>query len=252
MRLPVSGLDLWVHPPTGAEDLLLAEAGVCDTRLALAVVQRLARSRDGQTVDWANLCVSDLDALLLQLRQELFGDWVRSDLGCPGCSQRFDLSFRLSDYLQRHVPRRARGVEPAADGWFRLKNSPVSFRLPTGADQLALTGDVDPEQLLVRRCIRPDPLTSRWRRRVEQAMGALAPSLSQDLAGQCPACGLVVLVFFDAQQFTLRELCDQARGVYEEIHLLAGYYHWSEAEILALPRVRRRHYAEFIRQAVRS
>jgi hypothetical protein len=58
-----------------------------------------------------------------------------------------------------------------------------------------------------------------------------------------------VEILFDPQQFVLQELQNQARFVYEEIHLLAMYYQWSKAEILALPRSRRMYYAERIRQA---
>jgi hypothetical protein len=57
-----------------------------------------------------------------------------------------------------------------------------------------------------------------------------------------------VAVYFDPQDFTLRELRDDAAFVFEEIHLIASRYHWSEERIMRLPGQRRVQYAEIIRQ----
>jgi len=46
----------------------------------------------------------------------------------------------------------------------------------------------------------------------------------------------------------LRELREQAAFIYEDVHLIAQHYRWSEAEIMLLPRNRRIRYAEMIRQ----
>lgn len=83
-------------------------------------------------------------------------------------------------------------------------------------------------------------------------MEILAPNLAQNLQGQCSECGAMVEIFFDPQQFTLREFRNQAAFIYEEIHLLAMYYQWSESAILALPRQRRMQYAERLRQTKRT
>jgi hypothetical protein len=79
-------------------------------------------------------------------------------------------------------------------------------------------------------------------------MEALAPSLSDTLQGQCPECGMTVDVYFDIQQFVLRELANQASSIYEDVHLLAKYYHWTQAEILSLPHSRRTRYTELLQQ----
>jgi hypothetical protein len=59
-------------------------------------------------------------------------------------------------------------------------------------------------------------------------------------------------LFFDVQAFCLTELRNQAAFLYEDVHLLAQCYHWTEADILALPRHRRAHYAEFARSTGRT
>ena len=124
----------------------------------------------------------------------------------------------------------------------------VSFRLPTVADQLAVTDKRQATEELARRCLRPESVSPRLRGLAEEAMEAIAPSLSGDLQGTCPQCGAEVVVYFDAREFCLRELRERAAFIYEDIDLLARRYHWSEREILTLPHVRRTNYAELARE----
>src|SRR5947209_3697230 len=123
ITLPVSGLRSEVRPLRGADDVFLLEALSPDAGLALALLARLARATDGAEVQWGELALTDLDTLLLELRREIFGDWVHTDTICPtgGCGARIDVSFQVSDYLAHHRPRPARTVEPAEEGWYRLK-----------------------------------------------------------------------------------------------------------------------------------
>jgi hypothetical protein len=101
---------------------------------------------------------------------------------------------------------------------------------------------------LIRRCVRPADPPRRLLRRIENALDALAPSPATDLQGVCPECGENFELRFDPQSFSLREMREQAAFIYEDVHLIAQHYRWSEAEIMALPRRRRLRYAEFIRQ----
>jgi hypothetical protein len=284
-RLPVSGHLVALGHPTGAEDLLLLEASGDDTELALALADQLAQPTGGATFDWRELTVSDLEALILRLRQSVIGDRVRADVVCQsvGCGRRIDISFSVNDYFGRRKPAKpsrhsAWSVEPDEElGWFRLtgvrrrtgnlasraepptddSNAPasvddpagtVAFRLPTVADQLAVAGERDGAEELARRCIRPPGIPLRLRRLVETAMETMAPSLSGNLHGTCPECGADVVVYFDARQFCLRELRDRAAFIYQDIDLLARRYHWSERDILTMPHARRLNYAELARQ----
>jgi hypothetical protein len=256
-NLPVSASDVRLRYPAGTEEILLLEALAYDTTLALALITCLASRCDGErgetgTKDgWGALCVTDLDALLLCIRQMVLGDLIRTDVICPvaSCRTRFDVAFRISEYLAHHRPTPARGAEPSEEvGWFRLRHTSVSFRLPNGADLVAVARQPQPERALIRRCVRPTTLPARLLHRVERAMEALAPALSHDLQGDCPDCGTRATIYFDVQQFTLSELRQHAAFIYEDVHLLATQYHWPEAEILALPRNRRARYVELARQ----
>ena len=254
IRLPVSGLDVRLREPAGIEDMLLLDATVFDTHLAVALLSSIAVSTDGSRVEWNQLSLTDLDTALLLTRRLLLGERIRADAICPsdGCGAAIEVSFYIRDYLAHHTPHQPRGVKPDKEsGWFKFKNSEISFRLPVVADQMVIARNPHPKQALIQRCIRPTDLKARQVKRVENALEAIAPSLAGTLQGKCVECGAEVEIFFDPQQFTLRELRNQAAFIYEDIHLLAFYYQWSEAEILALPRHRRMQYAEMIRQARR-
>ena len=252
--LPVSGLEVLLREPAGVEDMLLLDAPGFDTHLAVDLLSSIAVSPEGSEVEWNNLSLTDLDTALLLTRQVLFGKRIRADAVCPsdGCGAPIEVSFYIPDYLTHHAPHQPRGVKPDAEpGWFQFQDGTISFRLPVVADRVAIAHHPHPKQELIQRCIRPPDLKARQLRRVENALEAIAPSLAGTLQGKCVECGADVEIFFDPQQFTLRELRNQAAFIYEDIHLLAFYYQWSEAEILALPRHRRMQYAETLRQARR-
>jgi len=240
---------------------------------------------DAGDADWSYLTPTDLDVCILRLRQSTLGDRVVSDVCCqaPECGERTDISFGIDRFIDHHFPVRAafrgRGwaAEPAEEsGWLRVisakatRKGPlplvdvqsssdanegpsedkvsVLFRLPTIADVMTVRGLADAADELARRCIRPAGVFAPPRRLIEMAMEAIAPNLSHDLQGVCPECGAAMTVFFDPRRYCLRELRDRAAFVYQDIDVIARRYHWTEKDILALPRVRRMNYAEAARQ----
>jgi hypothetical protein len=251
VRLPVAAIDVVVQLPTGTEDLLLLEAGPPDFGVALAFLSRLVHRADGEPIEWASVTVTDVDVLLLRLRQRVLGDVVRAEVRCaaPGCQARVDVTFSISDYVDHHRPRMPARLLPADEqGWFRFEGGAVEFRVPRAADQLAIAVEPQPERALRLRCIRPATIPASARRRVEAAMEAMAPSLFSELQGTCPECGATVTCDFDPLQYTLYELRDQGAFVYEDVCTIARCTHWSEAEILSLPTARRARYAELTQQ----
>jgi hypothetical protein len=260
-RLPVSGIQIALRHPTGTDDVLIAEADIKDPGLVLAVARRLGHA--APTIDWAALTLSDLDALILRLRQALYGNRIVAETTCQAsaCGSPIDISFAIEAYLIHHSPRGAplhgRGwtVEPCSEeaGWFCVfaasQSREVRFRLPTAADQLSVFGRADAEQALARLCIRPPELPARLRARVETVMAAMAPRLDSELQGTCPNCGATVTARFEARRYCLQEMRDRAHFVYDDIDALAHRYHWSERAILSMPNARRVSYAELARQA---
>jgi len=251
-QLPVSAIRVNLRQLAGDEEVLLAESKVGDAALAIALVQKLALAADESAIDWEELPISDLDAALMLIRQLTFGDSIRADVVCPmnECGKRIDLRFGVQDYLEHHKPRWSRDVETGdRDGWARLRGSSASFRVPTSADEMAVASLPNSYRELKRRCVEPADAPAPVMRRVERAMEMIAPNLARQLSGKCPECGAQFEVFFDPRAFVLRELRDEAAYVYEDINLLASSYHWSEAEILRMPRERRVKCAELIRDS---
>jgi hypothetical protein len=250
-RLPVSGLRVALRQPAGSEDLLIREITGPEIGLALALIERIAWAVDGTTVDWSALSVTDIEALLLRIRQTVFGDGIRAETNCSNkeCGARFDISFSAERYLAHQSPRIPKGVEPGEPaGWFRLTGEIVEFRLPNGVDLVAVGGSRHPDRECFARCVKPTSISGRLRNRIESAMAALAPSLSHDVQGQCPQCQRTMSVYFDVRAYVLRELREQAAAIYNDVHLLAFHYKWPEESILALPRSRRVRYAQMLMQ----
>ena len=249
-RLPVSGLEVTIRQPVGEEDLLLQETRASNTALALTLVSRLVRAANGATTDWSELTVTDLEALLLLIRKVAVGDVIEADLSCvqPECGAKITVSFSISEYLSCNQSRRPREMHAEGEGWFRLQEPSVKFRLPAASDLLAVLEKPRPDRELIRRCVQPERISAKLKRRVMSAMEAMAPNLSSQMQGECPECHRPVDVYFDVQKYVLRELRDRAKQVYEDVHLLALNYRWSEESILLLPRNRRMLYADMLRQ----
>lgn len=249
VRLPVSGFAVMLRQPTGEDDLVLREWRMSQHVLAQTLAARLARTDDGQPLDADALCVTDLQALLLRLRQVVAGDVIQAEVTCASsqCRARVDIAFRISEYLESHPVRTPRGLAPSEPGWFQFAGETARFRLPSVLDLRAIEGQRLPDRALARLCMEPAEIPPALRRRMERAMEALAPPLSRSLVGECPECGRPVEVYFDVETYVLREWSDRAAGIYQDVHLLALHYKWPEDRILALPRNRRMQYVEMLR-----
>jgi hypothetical protein len=242
--LPISGAELTLRELSGAEELMLLGGG---SSVPL-VVRHLLAALSGATVD--DLPVGDAESLLLALRATVAGEAIRAELTCPngGCRARIDLSFSTAGYLRHRRPRQVRTLAASGE-WLRETNGgDAAFRIPTLRDQVEVCGHREPAAELARRCMLGEP-SPRTRKRIERLLDAIAPTLSDYVEGRCPDCGTAVEVYFDVEQFVLRELREAAADVIDDVHLLASQYGWSESDIVALPRSRRSAYAERARSA---
>jgi hypothetical protein len=247
IRLPVSGAAVLVRSPDGADEIALGESGPSARRAALRLIDRVCERDDGTPLEGAALTVTDFEVLLLDLRRTLIGGQVSSDLFCPSCRERVDISFRVDDYVAAVKPATPRNVTPASRAnWHGVPGA--EFRLPVVADLLAVEGLRSPGDALRARCLAPGA-TAAGRRRAEVAMARMAPEVTGPVGGACPGCRGLVEALFDVPAFVVAELRRLASQVYAEVHLLASAYGWAEAAILALPGSRRRRYAELIRSA---
>ena len=212
----------------------------------------------------AALTVGDREALLLHLRRLTLGERLRCVLACPepDCGERMDLDLRVSDLL---LPPYSHTQE-----WYETtitengSNYSVRFRLPAGADQEAaatLAGS-DPQaaaDLLLRRCVEHaatedgqpvEDLPVAVIDRLPTIMSRLDPQAELMLNATCPVCDHAFTSLFDAATYLFQELDGRARHLYREVHSLAFYYHWSEAEIMGMTARKRHLYLDLLAEAL--
>jgi hypothetical protein len=250
IHLPVSGVTVLLRLPDGADEVALVEGESQPIAAALRLLDRIATPQRSGSEDWSRLPVTDFEVLLLHLRQQTIGETVASDVGCPHCRERVEISFDISQYLAAIQPKIPHGVTPGASlGRFAWRDQ--EFRLPLLADLLAVRNTAKPGAALRVLCLAPET-PARLRPSIEGFIARLAPEVSGPVGGHCPACATVIEAQFDVPSFVVAELRRRAAEVYAEVHLIAAAYGWAEAAILALPGARRRHYAEMLRDVAES
>jgi len=239
------------HPADGRLVLALAEvadvAGSTPDAVSRALLATLSRLGDGTPSrdDVDALCVADRQFLMRALDIHLghSGGWF--DARCRHCAAGFD--FRL-DYAD--LP-----VKPAAPGFpyarVTIARRHLTLRVPTGADQIRILREPQRSDALLRllevrepgtASALPATLAEADIARCEAALEALVPEVICEVAASCPDCGATNAVRLDPYAVLGRS----AAPLLTEVHRLAWHYHWSEAEILALPAGRRAHYLRLI------
>src|SRR5262249_48594765 len=139
----------------------------------------------------------------------------------------------------------------------------VGFRLPNGADQEELSpllaqNEAEALSHLLARTVRrigslapPShervaALSSLARAEIEAEMERLAPKIELSMDTGCPECGRTFVVPFDLQRLFFGELRADSDLLYRQVHYLAYHYHWSETEIMTMPRDKRLKYVELL------
>ncbi|HER34044.1 MAG TPA: phage baseplate protein [Halothiobacillaceae bacterium] len=201
----------------------------------------------------AQLSIGQRNALLLTLREWLFGPHFVSGAACPQCAERVELTFEAGDI-------RAGGngsVAPLLH--VDLAGYAVDFRLPNSADLVAVAGAGDPpaiERAVLERCVvsvrhtgKDTParqLPAEVATAVIDAMDRADPQANIQLSLTCPACGHAWQAFLDLLPYVWRELDAWAHRALRDVHYLASAYGWSEREILNMRPSRRQIYLDMI------
>lgn len=271
-RQGVQETEAVVRPLTGADEALVADGvgwatpAESATALIAAATLRIGRIEAPGADAARELTVGDRERLLLALHALSFGSRVDAVASCPAaeCGATIEIDLALPDLLTPADsgarlapagPGRELTVEDDQQRWR------VRFRLPNGGDQerVARLAAPDPAaagDLILSRCVleltdgagrpaEPQAVLATLRSPLAEAFASLDPQAETTLAFRCPACARQSMALFDAAAFLLAELADPG-GVYAHVDQLARVYHWSEAEILALPVTRRRRYLALV------
>lgn len=250
ISLPISGVRAAWRASTGHDDIAAADSPA-GFAAALALVNRCVVDADGSRVDGAALPVGDLDLLIVAWRRDRLGDSLVAEGSCAQCAAAVDVRFSLAEYAGHNRPRAPRGVSVREDGWWELPRHGIGVRVPSVADVLAASSAPDPRAELVARCAR-GTLSPSAVRAAERAMESLGPTLRAVVTGTCPECGAAVVLDVDTRELCLTEMRFLAASVYDDVHLIATCYGWTQDAILDLPSVRRRRYADLISGTART
>ncbi len=196
------------------------------------------------------LPVGDREFLMLVLRRITLGDTVQAVMTCVSCSARMDVDLDLTEISLKEQPETVRHPSHRIE----VEGRSVEFRLPTGADQEAVCGMTDVHaaaEVLYRRCLLNGEhaafaFEDGTRALVETEMQALAAGVDLELDLTCPECKCSFVVPFDISAYFIQEMRVERLRLLREVHALAFYYHWSESEIMAFPRPRRRAYIDLL------
>lgn len=234
---------------TGGDELAIAEAFATDDRVPQRITGILAAALDtlggapATIKDVRTLAVGDRDFLMQRLVALLDAEtgWMAAD--CQHCGEPFDFAMRFSD-----LP-----CKPAGEGFPFASVDGVTYRAPSGGDQETLNDEGIEGAAARRRLVALCLLQGKTPVDVEQldevdlaqidaALEALSPEAVTETSLDCPSCGRTCLVDLGINAMPL----PRPDTLYQEIHRIASAYHWSEGEILSLPRGRRQRYLALI------
>ena len=166
-------------------------------------------------------------------------DEFDTELRCAACGTVFEVSLTVGELLDA----------AAAAGTDAIQVGGARFRRPAGRDQLAWleharTDDTKLIDHIVATLALDDadcPLAA-----LEAAFGEADPLLRAPVTAACPECGHQEEHETDPTGVALNHLTRVQDSLFAAVEALASRYHWSEADILALPEWRRARYLQMI------
>ena len=170
-------------------------------------------------------------------RREL--SWV---FGCTGCGEELEAELAL-DALAR-AQEAAEAAAPAAVEWGSTTYRP---RRPTGDDlgRWRNRPPSDPEIVAVLGGPAGES-SAELLSAIEASLDAADPLVDAAVRLECPACAEAVELPVDLEGELLALARRDQDDLLEDVAALAGAFHWSEHDILALPPRRRRRYLAMV------
>lgn len=237
---------------SAAELLSIWERGLTQTQVERGLTLLTLTYHEKSPDELANLPVGQRDALLLDLREQIFGPKLVAHANCPNCSEHLELTFNIED-IRATAAEQTEVLSVSEAGYsvrFRLPNS---LDLISTEDQQSLAAM---RQILLEQClldvIYEDEAASKDRLPAEvveamvRRMAEADPQADIQLALSCPECSHEWQMAFDIVLFLWNEINGWALRILQDVHMLASAYGWSEAEILSMSSWRRQAYLDLV------
>ncbi len=244
-------------PVTGSFEIMLGEsarqAGTHPACITAVLSEALAEL-GGSAVNVSrvrDLSVGDRQFLMVQLAAHIDDQDVWLTAECRQCRELFDVPVRYSE-----LPVKLAGEE-FPETTIKTEIGRLRVRVPTGSDQEALATIDDESEampILLQRLLSTvepsqtidvEQLNDNDIAAIEARVEAMAPEIAARLLTRCPGCEAENQLPISPYASLQRPVGD----LYAEIHRLAYTYHWSESDILGLPRTRRQIYLQLIDQS---
>ena len=231
---------------TASQLLELWEKGHASLPMERAVSLLAAASPDTPRELVEMLSIGRRDALLLQLREQVFGSELVMTTACPCCGQVLEMDMPTSALKTAVVPEEKARVA--------LQDYLVSFRLPNSRD-LAVCVGFEPAQsrrMILSRCIEEasgkgqpvavEELSDTVLNEVEERIAAMDAQAEVLFDFECAECGEKWKQIFDVVSFFWTEIDAWARRILLEVNVLARAYGWCESDVLTMSPARRQIY----------
>ena len=230
-------------------ELIGAPPAKCISALIASLTQRVGKFANPSRHQLMQLTTGDRERLVLAVCARLLGPEADLVVPCPACRDLCEVPVHFADIIAlRPSTLDDHCTLEASDGTWTARICP-----PTGHDlETVSTGGAGAERQLLANCLSElcDPAGQKVARenlpqeceaQLAEALAALDPLAECRIGIDCPHCAARFDTLLDG--FTLlRTAIGDSNSLYGDIYRMARAYHWSEADILALPLRQRRHY----------
>lgn len=260
MELPggllINGLlrrDFRFKPLTGYLERLISESGLNISSLAEQITTILSYALESVAGSKVNIelvrLLSSGDRQYLMQRLHYIIDpnpkWVTTH--CEKCDEKIQFQLATSS-----LP-----VKPANESYpqaiVSLSKGTFNIRAPTGADEEVIARNTGNNKkavdILLSRLIssRDDKfniklLSDEDKDLIDRSLDEMSPQVGEVISITCPYCECNQQYLIDNYSWIIQK----AKELEEQVHTIALQYHWSEKEILSLPKYRRQHYIQLI------
>ena len=236
---------------TEANVLEVWEGGLGGTPVARALLIASTAMASRGEQDVADLPLSAVNKLLLDLRCGAFGDALPCTTDCPACGESLDVTVSAEELRPAAVGGPTGEAVPVpATATLTTGGFTITYRALTGRDVEA----VDPSspgarRALLRRSVLSvsppvDDLPDAVLDALAPRLAELDPGADTVLTLDCPQCEHRWEAALDIAEHVWTDVSGYALRVLHDVHALAQAYGWSEAEVLSVSPARRRFYLE--------